>query len=61
MKWYVALFKNSAIMESLYNTLVLALLAAIISTILGTLACIAINKVRASFRSAIMGISISLC
>lgn len=57
LKWYSSLFNNSAIMDSLYTTLLLALCAAIISTILGTLACVAMNRMKSHFRSIIMGIT----
>ena len=35
-KWYVELFKNNSIMNALYTTLIIALLSALIATILGT-------------------------
>ena len=35
LKWYYELFNNSAIMTSLYNTLIIAVLAALVSTVLG--------------------------
>lgn len=36
LRWYEAMLKNHGMMESLYVTIVIALLATIISTIIGT-------------------------
>lgn len=57
LSWYSSLFRDSVIMDSLYTTLLLALSAAIISTVLGTLACVAINRMKSRSRSAIMGVT----
>lgn len=57
LNWYSSLFRDSVIMDSLYTTLLLALSAAIISTVLGTLACVAINKMKSRSRSVIMGVT----
>jgi len=56
-KWYEALFRDAQIMGSLKNTLTIALLAAIIATILGTLAAIGIYNFKGGVRSAIQNIS----
>ena len=56
-KWYVALFQNDEIMQALYTTLVIALLASILATLIGTLASIGINNMRRRFRSVFMGIT----
>ena len=37
-KWYVELFKNEQIMNALYTTLIIALLSALIATVIGTVA-----------------------
>jgi spermidine/putrescine transport system permease protein len=57
LSWYSSLFRDSVIMDSLYTTLLLALSAAIISTVLGTLACVAINRMKSRSRSVIMGVT----
>ena len=44
LHWYRSLFANTEIMNALYTTLIIALLASAIATILGTLACIGINS-----------------
>lgn len=56
-KWYFQLFQNEAIMESLYLTLILSFLSALIATVLGTAACIGINRMSKLFQSVIMGIT----
>ncbi len=57
LEWYTQLFDNASIMNALRTTLILALLAAIIATVLGTLACLTIAKMKKSTRSIIMGIT----
>lgn len=42
LKWYVELFKDAEILRALYYTLLVAVLSAIISTIIGTFAAIGI-------------------
>ena len=50
MKWYFSLFENEQIMSALYTTLMLAILSALIATLIGTAAAIAMNGMRARFR-----------
>ncbi len=57
MKWYTALFNDAQIMGSLYNTLIVALLASIIATVLGTAAAIGIYNFKGGVRSAIQNVS----
>ena len=49
IKWYVELFKDEATIQAFYNTLILAVLSAITSTFIGTLAAVGINKMRKGF------------
>ena len=56
-KWYVELFDNRAILEALYNTLLIAFLSAIIATLIGTIACIAINGMKRRGRAIMIGIT----
>lgn len=55
--WYMELFDNSEIIQALINTLALAVLSSIIATIIGTVAAIAMNNMKRSFRSIMMGIT----
>lgn len=46
LKWYAKLFRNEIIMTSLTNTLIVALAASILATILGTIAALGIYSMR---------------
>ena len=46
LKWYRELFRDDETLKAVVNTLVLAVLAALISTIMGTAAAVGINKLR---------------
>ncbi|MBR6027902.1 MAG: ABC transporter permease [Clostridia bacterium] len=46
LHWYIDLFNNTAIMNALWVTLSVALLATIVSTVIGTLAAIGIHSMR---------------
>ncbi|MBE5783925.1 MAG: ABC transporter permease [Clostridiales bacterium] len=54
LRWYQELFSDAAIMQALYVTLAIAVLAAIISTILGTLAAIGIHAMKKRPQSLMM-------
>ncbi len=56
-KWYGALFQNDDIMQALFNTLMIALIASVVSTIIGTIACIAIMNLKKRSRAVVMGIT----
>jgi spermidine/putrescine transport system permease protein len=45
-RWYAALFQDQAIMKALYVTLSVAVIAAAVATVLGTLAAIGIHAMR---------------
>lgn len=55
--WYQSLFKNSAILQALWNTLIIALLSALIATVIGTVACISMQGMKKRNRAIIMGIT----
>lgn len=57
LKWYVALFENQEIMQALRNTLAIAFLSAFIATVIGTVACIALQGMKKRTRSLILGIT----
>lgn len=56
-KWYRSLFENSDIMNALYTTLTIALLSALIATIIGTAAAIGIQALSNRSRTLMMGIT----
>lgn len=55
--WYRNLFSNEDILKALSNTLAIALLSALIATIIGTIACIAMQSMKRRNRSILMGIT----
>ena len=57
LKWYEALFNDAQIMGSLKNTLIIAVLASVIATVLGTMAAIGIYNFKGGVRSAILNVS----
>ena len=72
-KWYVQLFRDDNIMNALWNTVIIAVLASVFATILGTAAAIGISnfkgkkeclfRMRQTFRSSadiVMGVSLML-
>lgn len=44
LRWYVELFQDPAILKALYNTILVAVLASIISTVIGTFAALGIHN-----------------
>lgn len=57
LDWYRKLFQNDAILTSLLNTVMIALVSSVLATILGTSAAIGIHNMRRSARTAIMNIT----
>ena len=57
LDWYKELFNNDLIMEALWLTLQIAVLAAVISTIIGTLAAMGIYSMNGKLRNLMMGIN----
>lgn len=57
LKWYESLLQNSEIMRSLFNTLLIAVLASLIATAIGTAAAIGINSMNKRIQNAFMNIS----
>ena len=57
LKWYKDLFQNEQILSSLRNTLIIAVVASVVATILGTAAAIGIDKFNKKLRSIIINIT----
>ena len=57
LDWYRKLFQNDIIISSLVNTLIIAVIASIVSTVLGTLAAIGINSMRKVPKAIVMNIT----
>ncbi len=56
-KWYIELFQDGQIMAALSNTLLVAIVASVLSTIFGTVAAIGINSLKRWRKSAVMNIT----
>ena len=56
-KWYGELFKSKELMNALGNTLIIALLASVFATILGTAAAIGIRNFKGRSRAVIQNVS----
>ena len=54
LRWYRELFKDEETLHAVGNTLILALSAAAISTVMGTAAAVGINKLRSRFMRTAM-------
>lgn len=57
LKWYSALFQNEQIMNALYTTLLIALVSALIATLIGTAAAIGIQSMKRKMRTVFMGLT----
>ena len=55
--WYIKLFKNEIIISSLINTIIIAVLASIAATILGTAAAIGINSMKKVPKTIVLNIT----
>lgn len=57
LKWYEDLFTSSTILAALRNTLEIALISSLVATVLGTAACLGIQKMKKIPRSIVMGLN----
>lgn len=57
LDWYIRLFNNRIIISSLINTIIIACVSSVVSTVLGTLAAIGINSMRKVPKRVVMGIT----
>lgn len=57
LRWYERLFQDRYILEALFNTLIIAVVSAIIATALGTLAAVGINRLSHLPRRVMMNIT----
>jgi len=57
LRWYKELFKNESIMNALSTTLIIAVLSALIATIIGTAAAIAINSMKKTPRTIMVAVT----
>lgn len=57
LKWYEQLFNNQRLMSALYYTILIAFLASVISTIVGTISAIAISQMKGKLKALILNIN----
>ncbi len=57
LKWYADLFSNETVMSALRTTLIIAFVSAFVATVLGTLACLGINRMKKAPRTVVMGMN----
>lgn len=55
--WYIRLFNNRIIISSLINTIIIACLSSVLSTILGTFAAIGINSMKKVPKTVVMNVT----
>jgi spermidine/putrescine transport system permease protein len=57
LSWYRKLLQNEDIMQALQVTLIVAVLSAVIATVIGTITCIGLNSMRRRLRGMIMTVT----
>ncbi len=57
LEWYVKLFDNGPIMQALSNTLLIALVSALIATVIGTAVCVAMSGMNKGLRTLFTGVA----
>ena len=54
MKWYVSMFQDEVVMAALFNTLLVAVLSALIATVLGLMASVSLLAMKRKARNVIL-------
>lgn len=57
LRWYVELFKDEEVLRSLYNTILIAIISSLLSTIIGTFAALGIHQMRGLKKTAILNLN----
>lgn len=57
LKWYSSLFDNQRILKALYYTIIVAVISSLISTVLGTISAIGIDRMTGWRKKAILNIN----
>ena len=57
LKWYQELFKDRIIMQSVYTTLTVSLIATVVSTVVGTFASIGFYNMRRRWREPLVTVN----
>lgn len=57
LKWYIELFQDRDIRSAFYYTITIAIISAVISTLIGTFAAIGINSMKGKMKSAVLNVN----
>ncbi len=57
LRWYEEMFENREMLESLYYTVLVALIATAVSTVVGTIAAIGLSKAKPILRSVVLEVN----
>lgn len=57
LRWYASMFSDEEIMEALGNTVFIALVSALVSTVIGTAVCIALPRMNKKIRDAFLALN----
>ena len=56
-RWYEALFQDRQIMQALYNTVLIAVIAAVVATVIGTAAAFGIHAMKSRAKKVVLSIT----
>ncbi len=56
-RWYHELFRDKAILNSVYTTLIVAITAAVLSTVIGTFTAVAISNLKPKYKNLLLNLS----
>ncbi len=57
LQWYASLFTDEGIIQAFVTTIALAALSSLIAVILGTMACVAMSRMKRAGRQAMLGVT----
>lgn len=57
LKWYIKLFSDKEILHAIFNTIIVATAASILATVIGTIACLGILKMKKLSKKLVMNIN----
>ena len=57
LRWYESMFKDRTMLESIYVTLIVAVISTAVSTVLGTVAAIGLSKAKRLIRSIVLEVN----
>jgi spermidine/putrescine transport system permease protein len=57
LKWYLLMFHDRQILTSLYNSLLIGIIAAVAATVIGTMAAFGVNNMKSLSKAAVMNLT----